>query len=77
VVGSEVVESDQVAFGEIENVDVVADGGAVFAVVVYESILSASPLFCSFIAQVDSPSPKTSNFSLFPTATCARSGRRL
>ena len=35
VVGPEVLESHEVAVGEVEDVDVVADGGAVFGFVVW------------------------------------------
>lgn len=38
VVGEEVVQGFEVAVGEVQNVDVVADSGAVARVVVYSSV---------------------------------------
>lgn len=73
VVLAEVVESDEVTTGQIQDVDVVSDGGTILGVVVCRRLegLEERKL------RVDSPSPKTSSCFMSPVATLPRRGSRL
>ena len=68
VVGAEVVKGLEVAVGQVENVDVVADGGAVVGLVVY-FILALALFLAGVEKERGLPSPKTSSFSRLPVAT--------
>ncbi len=76
---AEVVEGDEVAAREVEDVDVVADGGAVFGGVVCGEFCEhaftnrGTPRGLTAVL----PSPNTSSLSRFPIATCASKGSRL
>ena len=66
VVGAEVVEGLQVAIGQVQNVDVVTDGGTVAGIVVFYKLVTG--LFF-WERRQSIPSPKTSSFSRLPVAT--------
>lgn len=75
VVGAQVVQGEQVTVGQIQDVNVVTDGGTIAGLVVYmdQSVLIPG----NRLATGCSPSPNTRSFSRLPVATWANNGSRL
>ena len=66
------------AAGKVENVDVVANGGSIGRSIVYvRGRLEKGLTEEVMVEKVALPSPKTSNFSRLPIATCASKGSKL